>query len=122
MSTPIVEMRDVTFAYNGETVLQDVNLSIREGDFVAVIGPNGGGKTTLVKLMLGILRPDRGTIRVFGTHPGEAASRIGYVPQEIHVNRGFPVSVQDVVRMGVVSGGGGWRRSLSNDIYDYSVC
>ncbi|MGD9107535.1 MAG: ATP-binding cassette domain-containing protein, partial [Desulfobacterales bacterium] len=109
MSTPIIEIRNVAFAYNGETVLQDVSLDIRQGDFLAVIGPNGGGKTTLVKLMLGILKPDRGTLRVFGAQPRESASRMGYVPQDIHVNRGFPISVQDVVRMGGVIGGGGWR-------------
>ena len=115
MSTPIVEIRDVAFAYSGESVLQDVNLDIRQGDFMAVIGPNGGGKTTLLKLMLGILKPDRGTVRIFGTQPREAASRIGYVPQDIHVNRGFPISVQDVVRMGRVRGGGGWRHFSKKD-------
>jgi len=116
MSTPIVEIRDVAFAYSGESVLQDVNLDIRQGDFMAVIGPNGGGKTTLLKLMLGILKPDRGTVRIFGTQPREAASRIGYVPQDIHVNRGFPISVQDVVRMGRVRGGGGWKHFSKKDM------
>ena len=116
MSTPIVEIRDVAFAYSGESVLQDVSLDIRQRDFMAVIGPNGGGKTTLLKLMLGILKPDRGTVRIFGTQPREAASRIGYVPQDIHVNRGFPISVQDVVRMGRVRGGGGWRHFSKKDM------
>jgi len=116
MSTPIVEIRDVAFAYSGESVLQDVSLDIRQRDFMAVIGPNGGGKTTLLKLMLGILKPDRGTVRIFGTQPREAASRIGYVPQDIHVNRGFPISVQDVVRMGRVRGGGGWKHFSKKDM------
>lgn len=116
MNTPIVKIRDVAFAYSGESVLQDVSLDIRQGDFMAVIGPNGGGKTTLLKLMLGILKPDRGTVRIFGTQPREAASRIGYVPQDIHVNRGFPISVQDVVRMGRVRGGGGWRHFSKKDM------
>ena len=118
MSTPIVEIRDVAFSYNAEPVLQDVSLDIRRGDFLAVIGPNGGGKTTLVKLMLGILKPERGTIRIFGSQPRKAASRIGYVPQDIHVNRGFPISVQDVVRMGRIKGGGGWRPFSKNDRFN----
>jgi zinc transport system ATP-binding protein len=115
MRTPIVEMKDLAFAYNGETVLQDVSLDIPEGAFMAVIGPNGGGKTTLLKLMLGILKPDSGTIRIFGTNARDAAPRIGYVPQDIHVNRGFPISVRDVVSMGRMKGGGGWRPFLGRD-------
>ncbi|MBW2433958.1 MAG: ATP-binding cassette domain-containing protein, partial [Deltaproteobacteria bacterium] len=66
MRTPIVEINHVSFAYNGQTVLQDVNLEIRQGNFMAMIGPNGGGKTTLLKLMLGLLKPDTGDIRVIG--------------------------------------------------------
>jgi zinc transport system ATP-binding protein len=111
----LVEIRGLAFAFNGETVLQDVNLDIPQGSFMAIIGPNGGGKTTLLKLMLGILKPDQGTIRIFGTLPNDAASRIGYVPQDVHVNRGFPISVQDVVRMGGIKGGGGWRSFSEKD-------
>ena len=58
MSDPIVEINNVSFAYNGESVLQDVSLDIRKEDFIAMIGPNGGGKTTLLKLILGLLKPD----------------------------------------------------------------
>lgn len=108
MSDPIITIRNVTFSYNSAPVLKDVNLDIRKGDFTAVIGPNGGGKTTLVKLILGILKPDKGEIRIFGTAPKQAVSRTGYVPQDIHINRGFPISVLDVVRMGTVKGAGGW--------------
>ncbi len=57
MQDSIVEIKDVWFAYNGQTVLEDVSLDIRQGDFIAMIGPNGGGKTTLLKLMLGLLKP-----------------------------------------------------------------
>lgn len=110
----VVKIKDLRFSYNGNPVLDGVDLTILSGDFLAIIGPNGGGKTTLVKLMLGILTPQRGTIRLFGRPPREVAFRIGYVPQEIHVNRGFPISVQEVVRMGRLKGGGGWR-SLSGD-------
>ena len=111
----IVEIEDLWFSYNGNPVLEKVNLTIHSGDFLAVIGPNGGGKTTLVKLILGILVPDLGNIRIFGQTPREVTSRIGYVPQDIHVNRGFPISVQDVVCMGRVKGGGGWKRFSKED-------
>jgi len=106
--SPIIAVHDLWFSYNGNLVLKEVNLGIHSGDFVAVIGPNGGGKTTLIKLMLGLLEPDRGIIRVLDKEPREAAPGIGYVPQDISINRFFPISVQDVVLMGRMQGGGGW--------------
>jgi zinc transport system ATP-binding protein len=96
----IIEIKDLDFAYNGEVVLKDVNLSIRQKDFVAIIGPNGGGKTTLLKLLLGLLAPVKGTIRVNGKTPQEASPCIGYVPQDVHTNRSFPITAIDVVLMG----------------------
>ncbi len=65
----IVEIKDLDFTYGGEAVLEDVNLAVRHKDFVAIIGPNGGGKTTLLKLVLGLLTPVKGTIRVDGKSP-----------------------------------------------------
>jgi len=97
---PIIEIKDLCFSFNGHTVLKDVSLTVYRGDFLALIGPNGGGKTTLLKLMLGLFKPDRGVIRVFGKLPREVCHRIGYVPQTIHTNRNFPISVLDVVLMG----------------------
>jgi zinc transport system ATP-binding protein len=97
---PAVTIRDVTFAYNGLPVLEDVNLAVRAGESVSVVGPNGGGKTTLLKLMLGLLRPDRGEVRVFGRAPRQARSRIGYMPQHLHFDPQFPVTVREVVLMG----------------------
>ncbi len=111
----VIEIKDLWFSYNGTPILESVSLTICAGDFVAVIGPNGGGKTTLVKLILGILKPSRGTIRIFGRPPRDVAFRIGYVPQDIHLNRGFPISVHDVVRMGRIKGGGGWKRFSTKD-------
>jgi len=67
-------------------VISGVNLKIQSGDFMAMIGPNGGGKTTLLKLMLGLLKADSGSIRIFGKPPKEVSYRIGYVPQDIHIN------------------------------------
>jgi len=96
----IIEINNLDFTYNGEAILQDVNLTVPEKDFVAIIGPNGGGKTTLIKLILGLLTPDKGTIRINGKPPREASSCIGYVPQDIHLNQSFPITVMDVVLMG----------------------
>ena len=115
MSDPIVEIRDVTFAYNGGTVLEDVNLVIRQGDFIAMIGPNGGGKTTLLKLMLGLLKPDRGSIRVMGKPASQAAPNLGYVRQDVHIQSNFPITALDVVLMGKLDHKKRWgRRSEAN--------
>ncbi|MFP4349750.1 MAG: metal ABC transporter ATP-binding protein [Desulfococcaceae bacterium] len=112
---PIVEIENVSFAYNGETVLRNVNLRVLPRDFIAVIGPNGGGKTTLLKLILGLLKPDRGRIRVNGESPHKASSSIGYVPQDVHINRRFPITALDVVLMGKLDPKKRWsRRSASN--------
>lgn len=97
---PIIEIEDVNFAYRRETILEEVNLIVEPCDFIAVIGPNGGGKTTLLKLILGLLKPDKGVIRVNGSSPSAASSCIGYVPQDVHINRSFPITAMDVVLMG----------------------
>jgi zinc transport system ATP-binding protein len=110
MDTPIVEIKDVAFAYNGDAVLQDVNLEIRRGDFIAMIGPNGGGKTTLLKLILGLLKPNKGVIRVLGQPAAQASVRIGYVPQDVHLNLNFPISAMDVVLMGTLAPQKRWKR------------
>ena len=96
----ILEIKNLEFSYNGEAVLEDVNLIVRQKDFMAIIGPNGGGKTTLLKLMLGLLTPAKGTVRVDGKSPQEASPCIGYVPQDVHTNRSFPITAIDVVLMG----------------------
>jgi zinc transport system ATP-binding protein len=96
----IIEIKDLDFAYNGEVVLEDVNLTVRQKDFTAIIGPNGGGKTTLLKLMLGLLTPAKGTIHVDGKPPQKASPCIGYVPQNVHTNQSFPITAIDVVLMG----------------------
>ena len=102
---PAVMMKGVDFSFDGELVLEDVNLSISEGDFVAVVGPNGGGKTTLMKLTLGLLKPLRGTIEVFGRSPAQSAERLGYVPQVWACRPDFPVTILDVTLMGLVGPG-----------------
>lgn len=100
MNTAIISFQDVDFSYNSEPILKDVNLEIHPGEFVSVIGPNGGGKTSLLLLALGMLRPNRGTVQVFGRAPERERSRLGYVPQFTHFDPLFPVTVYDVVQMG----------------------
>ncbi|KKT40500.1 zinc ABC transporter ATP-binding protein [Candidatus Collierbacteria bacterium RIFOXYB2_FULL_46_14] len=99
----IIEVSGVSFAYNEDLVLENVDLNIHKGDYVGVIGPNGGGKTTLIKIMLGLLSPSRGTVRMFGVdiHDFKNWSRIGYVPQKvINFDVNFPATVFEVVAMG----------------------
>ncbi|MCK4614918.1 MAG: ABC transporter ATP-binding protein, partial [Thermoplasmata archaeon] len=81
-------------------ILKDITLSVEENEFLGIIGPNGGGKTTLLKVILGILKPRKGTVRVFGLPPTQAHHLIGYVPQYLSFDRQFPISVWDVVLMG----------------------
>jgi len=115
---PIIEFNDVSFSYNGQQVLQDVSLRIEHKDFVAMIGPNGGGKTTLLKLILGLLAPDKGTVRVNGKSPGDASPCIGYVPQNVNINSHFPISALDVVLMGKLEPKKHWTRKSSSDRQD----
>ena len=96
----MISLRNVTFSYGGEPVLEDVTLSVKERAAVCVVGPNGGGKTTLVKLILGLLTPRRGEIRVFGQPPQRARLRTGYMPQHVQHDHQFPVTVMDIVLMG----------------------
>jgi zinc transport system ATP-binding protein len=97
---PPVLLSGVSFSYEGVTALSEVSLAIEAGDTVSVVGPNGGGKTTLLKLILGLLRPSRGVIRLFGRPPEEARKRVGYVPQTVLYDPQFPMQVEDVVLMG----------------------
>ena len=115
MGENIVEIRNLSFSYNGLPVLANVNLDVKAGDFMAMIGPNGGGKTTLIKLMLGLHPADAGTIRVFGHSPRNVSHRIGYVPQDVHINKEFPISVLDVVLMGTLNPGRRWPRNTRAD-------
>lgn len=111
----VIVVQGVSFAYNGQPVLENVDLTVTAGDFMAMIGPNGGGKTTLLKLMLGLLAPGSGTIRIFGQAPERVSHRIGYVPQDVHVNTDFPISALDVVLMGRLKPGRGWSRPARGD-------
>jgi zinc transport system ATP-binding protein len=110
MSTPAICIRDLTFSYDGTPAIEHAELCVEEGNFVSIVGPNGGGKTTLLKLMLGLLRPGSGTIAIFGKKPEDARREIGYVPQRPQFDPQFPISVRDVVLTGRLG-----SRSRSND-------
>lgn len=97
----VVSMRDLDFSYDGRNpILERVSFDIVPGEFAAIIGPNGGGKTTLLKLILGLVEPDRGTVRVFGCKAAEVRARVGYMPQYPALDPAFPVTVMDVALMG----------------------
>jgi len=96
----VVSLSGVSFAYGDWQALDNVNLSIAEREFVWVVGPNGGGKTTLVKLILGLLTPDEGQVRVFDRDPKQESTRIGYMPQQVNLDPHFPIDVLSVVLMG----------------------
>jgi len=103
MNTPAIDVEHVFYSYEGVEVLKDVTFRLEQGEFLGIIGPNGGGKTTLLKLLLGILNPDRGKIRILGQEPHAAGNRVGYVPQNMGSSRSFPISVMDVALMGRLS-------------------
>ncbi|MDR2704152.1 MAG: ABC transporter ATP-binding protein [Planctomycetaceae bacterium] len=100
-----VEFQSVSFSYDGPNVVENATFVIKTGDFVSIIGPNGGGKTTLLKLMLGILKPNQGSICLFGRPPRLNCSKVGYTPQFLSVDFSFPLSVLDVVLMGRIRTG-----------------
>jgi zinc transport system ATP-binding protein len=104
----------VTFSYGAAPVLEDINFAIAEGEFAAIIGPNGGGKTTMLELVLGLLEAQTGLVSIFGHKPVTARNRIGYMPQHPRLDPQFPVTVGDVVLLARLSGGwqiGGYRKS-----------
>jgi zinc transport system ATP-binding protein len=111
---PIVNIENLCFSYDYREILHDVNLKIEEGMFAAMVGPNGGGKTTLLKLILGLLEPDHGSVKVFGKDPKSARKQIGYVPQSILFDPHFPASALDIVLMGRIDQKPWWRFDRNN--------
>ncbi len=99
----LVEIRNLSAGYGQNIVLRDVNLTIQQFDFIGVIGPNGGGKTTLLKALLGLIPPMAGEIIFEESMTGGSVHRIGYLPQINNIDRKFPVTVYDVVRSGLMS-------------------
>lgn len=116
---PAIEVHGLGFSYpGGPPVLVDVDFSVDRGATLVIIGPNGGGKTTLLKILLGVLSGYRGEVRVEGLPPGEARARgdiLSWVPQRTAFNWGFPASLQEVVEMGLTGRTGLWRRPSPGD-------
>jgi zinc transport system ATP-binding protein len=101
-----ISLRGISFSYGGPQVLEDISLEVAEGDFLGVVGPNAGGKSTLLKIILGLLQPDSGEVRVLGRPPLEVRRQIGYVPQYPEFRRDFPITVKEAVLMGRIGHGG----------------
>lgn len=103
---PAIELQAVGFSYAGPPVLENVNLTVDDGEFIGIVGPNAGGKSTLLKLVLGLLEPQVGRVQVLGRAPRQARRAMGYVPQYPSFSRDFPISVQQAVLLGRL--GKGW--------------
>lgn len=113
MAAPVIELSGVHFSYGAQPVLEDIHLRVQPGEFVGIVGPNGGGKTTLLKVMLGLLRPQRGRVRLFGrdVERFQDWTRIGYVPQvATHFDPRFPATVEEVVAAGRFARAGLFKR------------
>ncbi|MBM4462760.1 MAG: ABC transporter ATP-binding protein [Chloroflexi bacterium] len=115
MTEEVVRLEDIWVHYDGAPVLEGVSLSIVRDDFLGIIGPNGGGKTTLLKVILGLIRPSYGKILVLGKPPQSGRNNIGYVSQHNSFDRDFPISVWDVVLMGRFRRAGLFKRYSAED-------
>lgn len=111
----VVELKDIWVSYGEVPALENVSLYVLEHDFLGIIGPNGGGKSTLLKVILGLIKPQYGSVSVFGQSPEQARSHVGYVSQRYSFDRDFPASVWDVVLMGRYSRAGILRRYDGRD-------
>ncbi|MDD4873924.1 MAG: ABC transporter ATP-binding protein [Dehalococcoidales bacterium] len=111
----VVKFENVWAYYNSHPALQDINFAIYDRDFLGIIGPNGGGKTTLLKIILGLLKPRHGKVIVLGKEPREGRPQIGYVPQKSFFDKNFPINVWQVTLMGRYSHTGLFRRYSMED-------
>ena len=99
----LIDIKHVTASYGTKTVLRDISLNIWENDFLGIIGPNGGGKTTLLKVILGLLSPVSGNIRFFKGEKEVSSLKIGYLPQMNNIDKKFPISVREVIASGLAA-------------------
>lgn len=102
MNNLAISLIDLSFSYENQPILEQIHLDIPHGSFVGIIGPNGGGKTTLLKLLMGFLRPTRGHIRLFGSSVANSRMKIGYVPQLHKSDREFPITVIELILLGAL--------------------
>ncbi|MEN6379708.1 MAG: ABC transporter ATP-binding protein [Methanofastidiosum sp.] len=100
MKNEIIRIENLSFDYGNHRVLEDINLTVYDDDFLGIIGPNGGGKSTLLKIILGLLNPTEGSISLFDKNPKEGRKYVGYVPQYTLVDRNFPINVEQVILSG----------------------
>lgn len=112
-----VEIHGLTVVLNGREVLSDISLDLDEGRFLGIVGPNGGGKTTFLRVVLGLVKPSAGRVAIFGKTPKEAVNRgfFGYLPQHLNVDADFPATARDVVLMGLSGRAGAFRRPSRGD-------
>lgn len=120
MVNPDVRFENVFFSYGTRSVLEHVSVDINKGDSICIIGPNGGGKSTFLKLIIGLLKPTRGSVYLLGKQPHEVAHRIGYIPQYINFDPLFPITVLETVLMGRLGNitGGPYRKKDKQAAYE----
>lgn len=106
MSKPLIKLQNISAGYSSNNVLENVTLTIDRNDFLGIIGPNGGGKTTLLNVILGLLKPASGNVEYFDADGNSVDSiRIGYLPQYNKIDKNFPISVREVVSLGLTGEG-----------------
>ena len=105
-----IQIKNVSFTYDTLPIIQEATINIKQGDFVGIIGPNGGGKTTFLKLLMGLLTPQQGTIHIFEKPPQEQRSLISYIPQKTHTDKDFPITVVELVLLGALSKYKPWKK------------
>lgn len=98
----IISLRDITKRWDGKTALADINFDVREGDFIAITGPNGGGKTTLLRILLRLLKPSEGTVTYYRDGKPAKELSIGYLPQKNLIDSHFPITVREVIASGLI--------------------
>ena len=108
MPSPVITLNNIHFSYQQLQVLENVSLTINKGEFIGLVGPNGGGKSTLIKIMLGLLKPQQGNISIMGKPVKAGRKSIGYVPQYVTFSRDFPITVEEVVLLGLLGQTKSW--------------
>ncbi|TFG83051.1 MAG: ABC transporter ATP-binding protein [Spirochaetales bacterium] len=116
-----MKFEGVSYAYGQVAVLDNATFHIHEGEFAVLLGPNGAGKTTILRLLLGLARPDSGRVLVLGANPRFARDSVGYVPQHTTYDPAFPITVEEVVRMGRLRGAVGRFRREHQEAIDQAL-